>query len=399
MRSAIAGFFAMALAMGIGRFVFTPILPFMIDADNLSTSQGGLAAGSNFIGYLIGALLAALPIFAPNRQKWLFLALASSIATTLLSGVWLKPIAVEFFYFIRFLSGVASAFCLIFVSTIVMQNLQSENRPELISVHFAGVGFAICCSSLIVSLSAGFGVNWQGFWFAASLFALILFVPVLYLLLSPSTHATQVAQAQSNQSKPTAANQEPRYRPFSPSFWLLLISYGIFGFAYSISGTFLNTIAKVTPSLNSAQPYVWLVVGLAIIPSTWIWFKLAKKIGDMYTYAIACLVEAVGVLLIWLVVTPVSLLLSGALFGFTFIALTALGLAKARRMAANKAAQAVALMTASFGFGQMLGPVFAGFSADQSGNFDTALITSAIMSLLTAILALLSKAIEHKSCG
>jgi Arabinose efflux permease len=67
---AIGGFIAMAAAMGIGRFVYTPILPFMAEGIGLTKPQAGLIASANFLGYLLGALAAASPFLPGGKRGW-----------------------------------------------------------------------------------------------------------------------------------------------------------------------------------------------------------------------------------------------------------------------------------------------------------------------------------------
>ena len=80
--TALGGLLAIASGIGIGRFVYTPILPPMIQALGLSKSSAGLIASANFVGYLCGALLAARLSLPGSRRTWLLGALIASALST-----------------------------------------------------------------------------------------------------------------------------------------------------------------------------------------------------------------------------------------------------------------------------------------------------------------------------
>ena len=59
------------MALGIGRFAYTPILPAMQERFDLSNAAAGTLASSNYLGYLLGALLAVFVPAAPEtRYSW-----------------------------------------------------------------------------------------------------------------------------------------------------------------------------------------------------------------------------------------------------------------------------------------------------------------------------------------
>lgn len=79
---AVGGLIALASALGVGRFVYTPILPLMIEDLGMTTTMAGALASANFAGYLIGALVAASSAMLGSRRRWLIAALSVSAVST-----------------------------------------------------------------------------------------------------------------------------------------------------------------------------------------------------------------------------------------------------------------------------------------------------------------------------
>ena len=95
----------MAAGIGIGRFVYTPILPPMVEAVPLTKSAAGLIASANFVGYLAGALLASWPGLPGTRRFWLILGLATNALCLVAMGL---THSLALFLALRLAAGVAS---------------------------------------------------------------------------------------------------------------------------------------------------------------------------------------------------------------------------------------------------------------------------------------------------
>jgi predicted MFS family arabinose efflux permease len=368
--TALGGMLAIAAALGIGRFVYTPILPSMVEALGLSHSAAGLLASANFLGYLVGALLAALPRLAGAQRLWLLGALALSAVTTAAMGLTETPTA---FLALRFVGGAASAFVLIFSSTIVLKRLADANRDRLSALHFAGVGTGIALSAALVAALLHLGQNWRSLWLASGGLTFLALLAVAMLLPDGGAPTTQA-------SGPTTSVNDAGLRR-------LVIAYGLFGFGYVITATFLVAIVRATPTIRAMEPVIWVVFGVAAVPSVALWTRIATPFGISATFAAACIVEAAGVLASVVWPSVLGVFLAAILVGGTFMGLTALGLLGARARAVGDPRRVVALMTGAFGLGQIVGPVFAGIASDQLGNFTAPSIVAALALAAAAVLA------------
>ena len=77
---------------------------------------------------------------------------------------------------------------------------------------------------------------------------------------------------------------------------------------------------------------------------------------------------------------------AAGLLGASFIGLTALGLVSVRRMSAGNPRRNLALMTAAFGLGQMMGPTFAGVLHDSLGSYQVPSLLAAVALVAAAVL-------------
>lgn len=367
LRFAIAGMIAMAVAMGIGRFVYTPILPGMMEELGLSASNAGLIASANYLGYLLGAIVAAGG-WAQGRER--FVMLTALAASAVLAGAMGLTENLAAFIAVRFLAGVASAFVMIFVTTIVFSHLAAAGRDGFQALHFGGVGVGIAVSSLMTGALVLAGAAWPAGWLWSGALSIAGFLVVL-LMIDRGPLLAGVARREP---------QLPKRRALTK----LIVAYGLFGFGYIITATFIVAIVRQGEGGRLFEAAVWLATGIAGIPSVYLWNRLVPRFGLTATFALGCVVEAVGVVASVTFGGFVGPLLAGVLLGGTFIAVTALGLQAARIMVPKAPRRALALMTAAFGTGQILGPIFAGLLADWTGSFFAPSIGAAVVLLLCA---------------
>lgn len=363
----LGGVVALAAAIGIGRFVYTPILPIMVEQLGLTQSQAGLIASANYLGYLLGALAASIRGLPGRRRTWLLVALAVSAVTT---GAMALPSEMVPFLAMRFVGGFASAFVLVFVSAIILDGLARVRRPQISTLHFAGVGVGIALSAMLVSSMATQGYDWRAFWLASGVISL--------------AGALLVARWVPGGLALEGGGHDGSHAKMGRHLMTLIAAYGLFGFGYVITATFLVAIVRSTPEVKALEPVVWLVVGLAGAPSIVVWMWVGGKIGFSRAFALACLVEAVGVGLSVYSSTASGIILSAVFLGGTFMGITAIGLIEARRLSGGDPRPVLALMTASFGLGQIIGPIFAGVTFDRTGSFAVPSMAAALALTIAA---------------
>ncbi|MBN7805879.1 MFS transporter [Agrobacterium rosae] len=362
----LGGALAMASAMGFGRFSFTPILPGMMADVPLSAGQAGVIAAGNFAGYLAGAILAAYS-WGAGRER--LIALSGLLSTAFLLFAMAAFSSVEAFTIIRFLSGVASALTMIFTSQIVIGHAAKAGKDHVQALHFGGVGAGIAISSLLVFLigvvfDAGVA-SWREEWIAGGVFTLLSLAFVWRILPDGPPRMAQT-------------KAEPPIRWHMP-LALVTLAYGLFGFGYVITATFIVTIARMAAAGAMVEFLAWFVTGCAAAVSLFVWKPVLRAVGLKRAFVIALAVEAVGILASVTLPPVFGVLVGGLFLGLTFMVITAYGLQLGREFSAESPRRAFAFMTAAFGTGQIIGPLVAGWVAQMTGSFTAPTILAVIV--------------------
>lgn len=366
-----AGICALVLSVGLARFSYTPMLPVMLEQTSLSKLQGGWLATLNYAGYLTGALLASI---LPNlRQKFVFyrVGLITAALSTPLMGLTEN---IPMWLFLRFISGVSSTAGLLLASGLVMNWLATHGKKTELGLHFAGMGIGIALTGLMVLLLQS-QLNWSEQWLTMGVVGLLCLLPAWFWMPSPGEPLS---------SKDNIKDGVPP--PSKRWMGLMLAAYLFSGFGYVISATFIVAIVEEFPSMNGMGNWVWIVVGLAAIPSTFFWDRMARRLGDFQA-----LLAAYGLQLLSIILPVISTqswagLSSALLYGGTFVGIVSLTLSiTGRRFPANPA-KAMARMTLSYGIAQILAPAIAGLIAQSTGSYRGALVMAALCVMAGMIL-------------
>jgi len=366
---AVAGVVSLAVAMGIGRFAFTPLLPMMLHDGTVNLHQGGWLATLNYIGYFVGA--AVCLFIRPDAARMVRLGLAATVLLTL--GMALPGGMVAWSVW-RLAAGIASALVMVYTAGWCMHRLAELGQPALGGLIFCGPGIGIVVTGVSAFGMVGGGWQAEAGWLAFTALAAVLVAAVWRVFVPDGGHPQQ--------SGPAATQADPAR--LDGEAWALTLAYGLAGFGYIITATFLPVIARQAMPGSIWADLFWPVFGVGVT----IGACFAARIGigqdnrTLLTRAYA--MQAVGVGIAVLFPTVAGFAVSSLLAGLPFTALVAFAMREARRLWGPQAPRLMGLMTASYGLGQIAGPPLATALVARTGGFAASLTCAALGLLLGA---------------
>lgn len=374
----LLGMLSLFIVMAIGRFSYTPVLPFMQKATHLSNQDAGLLATINYLGYLIGAMI---PTFLIMKSKVIDLKiyLLINIISVLLMGFTYDFVT---WNILRFVAGITSGTVFVLASNVVLESLNKGGKSHLSGFLYSGVGIGIFTSSIFVQLYTD-SETWASTWIILGVASLVMGSVVIFLM-------KDIKEPINLENKNLNVNNKSE----AYTKWFMVffsIAYLLEGAGYIVTGTFLVAIVESIPNLKGYAALSWMFVGLAAIPSCILWSILGNKIGFIKAIYLAFILQFIGVILPVFSHNTVSLIISSCLFGGTFLGLTTLFMSRGQLMSAISGKNLVALLTFIYSLGQVIAPYFAGILIGDTDNYNGALIFASSLLVLAIVAIFISQ--------
>jgi|TARA_B110000211_G_scaffold14041_1_gene14669 predicted MFS family arabinose efflux permease len=367
----LAGILALVVGVGVARFAFTSLLPAMLE-NHLSIAFAGMLASVNYVGYLSGSIFAIFIKDIHAKVRFFRFGLVLCIVTSLLLAFTENQVT---WLIARLLAGFGAAMALVVGSAIVMSKLQNTNKTKAMGIHFSGLGFSILVSDIIMRAVFNFSTYWQHAWLALAMVGTLFACYSAYILTFEKQNADQVIKHKFDKSL------------FSPLVIILALAYFTEGVGMVVQATFLPDIVNSLPGLAGYGGYAWLAVGLAGIPSCIIWMRLAHRFNSIDMMMLAMALQVVGILIPIFSNNIMLNLISGMLYGATFIGLVALFMNFAGQLAGKNPVFIMGVITAAYGVGQVVAPLYCVALIEQFGNYNAALYLTAFI-VITGIILL-----------
>lgn len=366
----LAAAVSLVVVHGFGRFVYTPLLPLLVDDNLITLTQAASLATWNYVGYLAGAMLALfLYQRGHGRYALLFMLLSSGVITLL--QAWAENYSL--LATLRLFNGISNGVVFVLAPALVLEWLADQGKAHLSGLMYLGVGIGLLGSSALVDISIHLLSGAQR-WLPAALVAIPLSLWSAWYLARLPGHAPNISRD----------DHSPLWDKASTP---LFLAYAGAGLGYILPMTFLPAVAADW-QLNMV-PSAWLIVAIASLPSTWLWNHLGAAIGDkaalLWNYAI----QAAGVAAILLLPQQIAgLWLCAVLVGGTFLGAVLLTQRLARSLHPHQGPRLSAALIALYGFTQLLGPWLARMGIEGGATLSSTFIWG-LAALIWALLLML----------
>ena len=352
---ALAGLVSLAVAMGIGRFAFTPILPMMLSDGVVDLPGASWLASANYLGYMLGALLCTLQPWLWARFRWLpALAYSTLVRAGLVTtGILTLAMALQLpgvWPGLRFAAGITSGVVFVYTSGWCLSTLARLGVLAMGGIIYAGPGLGIIVSGLLASGMVA--LHWRAAtgWLIFGVLAFGLSATVWHILRGGEERLAPLP------ARVAAAPGASPVRHGHAEMTIFTLTYGLAGFGYIITATFLPVIARAALPGSAWLDLFWPIFGLGVTLGALLATRMPPGQDFRLLLAGCYFVQAVGIATSLWSPSLAGFAIGSLLLGLPFTAITFFAMQEVRRLKPATAASFMGLLSATYGVGQILGP-------------------------------------------
>ena len=278
-----------------------------------------------------------------------------------------------------------------FVVAYMTEQLQPQATDKVLEIG-TGSGYqAAVLSGLVASVMVALGLSAATGWLVFGVLAIAL-SRLVWPVLRPRALPAAMSGAALPQTGADLAS--------ASEIILLALAYGLAGFGYIITATFLPVIARGALPGSHWLDLFWPLFGSGVVIGAWLATRLRHIPAQRGRLAAAYAMQAAGVALSLLWPTLAGFALGSLLLGLPFTAITFFAMQEVRRLRPHSVASTTGLLTARYGLGQIAGPPMTAALLQRGGEragFALALeIASASLVLGALLYLLLARLYPHR---
>lgn len=364
-----AGISSLIVAHGLGRFAFTPLLPYLIQDNVITLAQGANLATWNYIGYLVGALVAVSLHARNSTQSVLIWALLVNAGLTILQIITTDY---TFFLLLRLCNGITNGLVFVLVPALILEWLAEHHKTQLSGLMFTGVSIGLILDSILI--------DWSSAWFSGQL----RWIPIGLVALPLALFSVWQLKKITLSSRPIVVIRSSRLlnRNSTPLF----IGYAGAGLGYILPMTFLPTLAH---ELIRNQPFIlaniWLITALSCLILLPFWNKLGASTNDRFALICSYIVQILSLIAVLIFHNAIGVVICAILMGGSFMGTVVCSQRIARIFQPHQGPKLYAALISLYAGTQLIGPWLAKLWIDHGGT----LLQSFYMGLAALIWGLL----------
>jgi len=361
-RVAVGGGAGMFVAMGLGRFSYTALLPALISSGRLSELEAGMVGGVNLFGFLVGAILSgrlAAGMQTNRRLRlWVWLCLLGLACSAL-------PLGFAWLAWWRGVIGVMTGLIMIGGVALATAHVPEAKRAWAASMVFAGVGFGILLAGSVVPALVERGIDWA--WAGLAAIGLV---------------GTVVAQWGWHGDTDTADPAPPAIPVLGQPWTVMVVAHFLFSLGLVPHTLYwVDFIARDLGHGLAVGGLHWAVVGVFAVLGPWAMAWLAGRIGTARALVVSFAVLGAGLAAPALAAAVPALWASSVIFGAQ-PGVSALMAARVRDLgSADAMAALMRLMIMANAIGSGLGGLAAPIIFDTTGDVRPLFLAAAAMML------------------